>query len=171
MPTTRHLFTRWLPLLVWASLIFIGSTDLLAAQHTSRFVVPFLRWLLGSNFTPERGEYIHHLIRKGGHLSEYAVLCVLLWRALASLRMFQDKSRRLYLAAVLGAAAYAATDEFHQSFIPTRTASIYDVMIDTVGACLGLAFYLALTGFSARWRRTTAVRPDLPACRPFPERS
>ena len=104
--------------------------------------------MLGANFTPERAEFIHHLIRNGGHLTEYAILCVLLWRALGTLRFFQsldcpDGTRRLFPAAVLGAACYAASDEFHQSFYPARTASVSDVLIDTTGALLGLTLYLA----------------------------
>ena len=163
MSPPRALLTRWLPVLIWATLIFIGSSDVLAARHTSRFIVPLLRWLLGANFTPERAEFYHHLIRKGGHLSEYAVLCVLLWRALGSLRFFREgdgKPRRfaLYWSAVLGAACYAATDEFHQSFIPTRTASIYDVMIDGTGAIAGLAIYVALTQIGMRWHRVRTLK-------------
>ena len=133
------------------SLIFVGSTDLLAAQHTSRFVIPLLRWLLGDGFTLEKAAFFHHLIRKGGHLTEYAILCVLLWRALATVPAFRRSplvasarpGQHLALAVFL-AAAYAASDEFHQSFIPTRTASASDVMIDTCGAVVGLGIYLAI---------------------------
>ena len=72
----------WMPAIVWMALIFLGSTDMLSAEHTSRFLVPFLRWLdpqisLATLNTIQIG------IRKLGHLTEYAILAVLLWRALA----------------------------------------------------------------------------------------
>lgn len=161
----RTLLTRWLPVVVWATLIFVGSSDLLAARHTSRFVVPFLYWLFGANLTPEWVEFFHHLVRKGGHLCEYAVLCVLLWRALAGLHCFHGpagskRSRWLSPSAVLGAALYAASDEFHQSFVPTRAASVYDMQIDTAGAVFGLGVYLASAYLGSRWRAARPLKPS-----------
>ena len=159
-------YLRWLLALAWTSLIFIGSTDLLAAQHTSRFVVPILRWLLGDGFTLERANFIHHLIRKGGHLTEYAILCVLLWRALVTVPAFYHslpdspaKSGWRFTTSVLLAATYAASDEFHQSFIPTRTASVYDVMIDTCGAIIGLGLYLAVVTQLRRLGNEPTIKP------------
>ncbi len=148
------------------SLIFIGSSDVLSAAHTSRFVVPFLRWLLGGSFTLEKAAYVHFLIRKGGHLTEYAVLAVLLWRALGSLAAFSKQpedrpvqQRNRFLLAIALAAIYAASDEFHQSFIPTRTASPVDVMIDTVGAMLGLLLFLGGRNILRRNNKLTWLRP------------
>ena len=155
MPKPLPLFTRWLPLLIWMALIFTGSSDLLAGEHTSRYFVPLMHFLFGNRLSAEQIEYAHHLFRKGGHLTEYAVLCVLFWRVVASLHAtyiplsFAQK-RNGYLIAVACSLVYAATDEFHQSFVPSRTASVYDVMIDTVGAALGLALYLLLARSLAR---------------------
>jgi VanZ family protein len=73
------------------------------------------------------------VVRKGGHLSEYAILAASLYRAL----------RRLGPAFIV-AAIYAALDEFHQSFVATRTASLWDVAIDCLGAIIGLLVYSAL---------------------------
>ena len=149
MPVRRYLFTRWLPLLCWMALIFKGSSDVLSGAHTSRFFVPFMHWLFGQHLSLEQIDYAHLLFRKCGHVTEYAVLCVLFWRALRSLPRFNPVHASGYWGlnqlAVLLSAAYAATDEFHQSFVPSRTASIHDVVIDTVGAALGLGFYLLIS--------------------------
>ena len=137
----RSVVSRWVPVIAWMVLIFAGSTDALSGEQTSRFLVPFLRWL-DPHISFATIASIHVAFRKLGHLSEYAILAVLLWRAV---RIFTVN--RAWIAAVvsLGAAAcYAALDEFHQSFVPTRTASENDVMIDICGAVIGLLLCLAL---------------------------
>jgi hypothetical protein len=70
----------WLPLLLWLGVIFLGSTDLMSAEHTSRFIVPFLRWLK-PDISPETFASIHFIVRKCAHVGEYAVLALLLLRA------------------------------------------------------------------------------------------
>jgi VanZ family protein len=119
----------WLPLLAWMILVFVGSTDLLSAEHTSRFIGPFIRW-----FAPGVSDAtiasIQLVVRKCAHITEYAILAALLYRALAR-----------FAPALFVAAIYAALDEFHQSFVATRTASPWDVAIDCLGAILGLCLW------------------------------
>ena len=109
--------------------IFAGSTDLLSAEHTSRFIGPFLRW-----FSPDVSDAtiasVQLVVRKCGHLTEYAILAALLYRAV-----------RLFAVAFIVAAVYAGLDEFHQSFVATRTASPSDVAVDCLGAVIGLVIY------------------------------
>jgi VanZ family protein len=131
------LFLRyWLPFLVWITLIFVGSTDLMSAEHTSRFIVPFLRWL-DPTMSVETLLQVHFYLRKAAHVSEYAVLAALLYRALVNTIL---QSRVLLSAAIVlvVCSIYAMTDEFHQSFVPSRTASARDVVIDSVGALVGM---------------------------------
>jgi VanZ family protein len=127
--SVRRFLKYWLPVLVWLIFIFIGSTDLLSAEHTSRFIGPFLRW-----FSPDVSDAtiasVQLVVRKCGHLTEYAILAALLFRAM-----------RLFAPAFIVAAIYAALDEFHQSFVASRTASPWDVAIDCVGALVGLALW------------------------------
>ena len=130
------------------ALIFAGSTDVLSHEHTSRFVEPFLRWLSHGRLSQDAIEQIHFLIRKTGHLCEYAILCLLCWWALRPV----STDRRRAVWAILLAACFATTDEFHQSFIPSRGASVRDVLIDTGGATLGMLILLA-----ARWAFRFAV--------------
>ncbi len=124
--------------IAWMCLIFAGSTDLLSGAHTSRFLMPFLLWL-DPHISFQTLALIQFLVRKAGHVTEYAILATLLWRALRhhwlSVRRSFWKPAMLTL---VGAMTYAATDEFHQSFIPSRTATAHDVMIDTMGAIVGL---------------------------------
>ena len=146
------------------SLIFIGSTDLLSAAHTSGFVEPAIHWLLPA-LSPGAVRKIHFLIRKCGHITEYALLASLLWRAIRSAGEDGPDLRGDAAAALFAwllATLYAATDEFHQSFVPSRGASVEDVMIDATGAFCGLALILA-------WRALRAKKPGLPilATEPF----
>jgi VanZ family protein len=107
--------SRWLPVVLWAAVIFALSS------------IPHLSSGLGTWDT---------ILRKGAHLTEYAILAMLLVRAL----------EREVPAFVLGV-LYAASDEFHQSFVRGRHAAPLDVAIDSVGLALGLL----------AWRRYAAV--------------
>ena len=128
----------WLPALLWMALIFTASTDLMSAEHTSRFLVPFLRWLK-PDITWETIGQIHFLIRKGAHLTEYAILAVLLWRALRHRRNNVRGSLWPQAAIALAMAIiFAATDEYHQAFVASRGSSGVDVLIDACGAAIGI---------------------------------
>jgi len=90
---------------------------------------------------------IHTLVvafRKCCHMSEYALMALLFYCALnRGSNGPETRLRRAGLAFVL-AVAYACTDEWHQSFVPSREASVVDVMIDALGAALGLAAWIAI---------------------------
>ena len=131
--------SRWLrygPLVIWAMLIFIGSGSLLSGSHTGSFLLGPLRRLF-PHASDQALELIHFLIRKAGHLTEYAILAWLAARAFrTSSREFLR--RRWFWAAFILVAVYALSDEFHQSFIPSRGASIRDSLIDSIGGLLAL---------------------------------
>jgi VanZ family protein len=127
----------WLPLLIWGSVIFVGSTNLMSAEHTSRFVVPFLLWLK-PGMSPQTIWVILVAVRKCAHVIEYAVLALLLWRALRNTPILGAKMLVVFGAVMLGCALFAASDEFHQTFIKSRTPSVRDVLLDIAGAILGL---------------------------------
>jgi VanZ family protein len=107
-----RLLTVWLPVLIWAAFIFTLSS------------IPSLSTGLGTWDT---------ILRKGAHLTEYAVLGGLLYRALGR--------EPLALAAGI---AYAATDELHQYFVRGRHASPVDVAIGAVGVAVGMLLWLRL---------------------------
>ena len=137
-----RLVRRWTPVMGWMLLIFIGSTDVLSAKQTSRFVVPFLLWL-DPHISLDTILRIHTVLRKMGHLVAYAVLAALLWRALRGQAAFTLKMWTPALLALVLAVIYAGFDEFHQSLVPSRTASVRDVALDTAGALIGLMIYWA----------------------------
>ena len=150
MPKFRAFLKYWLPPLAWMALIFTGSSDAKSYQHSSLFVEPLLHWVF-PHMTQEHIEQIHHLIRKCAHLAEYAVLALLLWRALrkpvkADPRPWTWPDARLALLMVM---CYAATDEIHQSLGPPRTPLVTDVLVDTSGGAVALL----AAWISSRWRK------------------
>jgi VanZ family protein len=102
--------TLWLPVFAWAAVIFAFSS------------IPSLSSGLGVWDT---------VLRKGAHITEYAILGALLYRALG----------REAVALAVGI-AYAATDELHQHFVRGRHASPVDVAIDAAGLALGMLVWL-----------------------------
>jgi VanZ family protein len=124
------------------AIIFAGSTDLMSAEHTSRIIVPLLRWFFPT-ISPITVVRVEFFLRKAAHVSEYAVLAVLFYRAFVH-TVFQ--SRRALSAGIvlLSCGAYATSDEFHQSFVPSRTSSLRDVVIDVCGATLAVLLYWSI---------------------------
>ena len=128
----------WLPLILWMAIIFSASTRLGAPENTSYFFRPLMHWLF-PHISEEKFEQIHFIVRKTAHFVEYAVLGVLAWRAVEFDPAFGAYSagRRFRLALML-CMLYAASDEFHQSFVPSRQAAVQDVLLDTCGSGFGL---------------------------------
>ena len=110
--TRSRALSIWLPVLVWAAVIFAFSS------------IPSLSSGLGVWDT---------VLRKCAHVTEYAVLGALLYRAL-------EREAPALAAGI----AYAATDEFHQHFVHGRHGSPVDVGIDAVGVALGMLVWLRL---------------------------
>jgi VanZ family protein len=127
---------RYGPLIVWALLIFIGSGSVLSAEHTS-VVLRVFQWFFPSA-GPASLAWFHFLVRKAGHLTEYAILATLAARAFRNSSHLFIKQHWFKFSLLL-AAIYALTDEFHQSFVPSRTASIHDSLIDSAGALIALS--------------------------------
>jgi len=133
----KRLLKNWLPVFIWLGVIFLASTDLMSAEHTSRFIVPFLRWLK-PDISPEALASIHFIVRKCAHLGEYAVLALLLLRAAIFMTNLKRSLAILFVSVWVACLFVAATDEFHQTFVASRGASARDIMIDSGGAILGL---------------------------------
>jgi len=136
--------------IVWAALIFIGSSDLLAASHTSAFLAKPLRWLF-PHASAATLAILHFVIRKAAHFTEYAILAFLAARAFRSSARELLREQWFWMSLAL-VVVYALIDEFHQSFVPSRTASIYDSIIDSAG---GL-FALTVLRWRVRKRLTTS---------------
>lgn len=137
----RCILRYWLPVLLWAGLIFSASTDLGSASHTSRVIGPVLRRLF-PGIADSTVEQVQLGVRKTAHAMEYAIFAVLIWRARFRPGMASPApwSEQLAWQAWLAATLYAMTDEYHQSFSPNREGSVRDVLIDSAGAAMGLWF-------------------------------
>jgi len=132
----------WLGCALWAAVIFCFSTETFSSQHTGQ-VLQWIVALLGLHLDPHRFALLHTVVRKTAHLTEYAVLGILLWGGFSRTR---GRGRmRAALWALLAAGAISLTDESHQFFVAQRTASLRDCAIDTTGAALGL-LVLGLAG-------------------------
>ena len=151
----RRFFKYWLPLLIWVCVIFLGSTDVLSAEHTSRFMVPFLLWLK-PEMSPEKILFILIIMRKSAHVSEYAILALLLWRALRSNPTLRTTRPMLLGAVLVACSVFAASDEFHQSFVKSRTPSVRDVALDVAGAVFALLIVAIFADRHSKRIRSTA---------------
>lgn len=126
--------THWLPLLLWMSLIyFLSDQDKDQSRQTSEWVLFFLDWLDIDleRFRAAGGVFA---VRKLAHMTEYFILYQLAWRV-AQLYL---RGGQAWWLPWLGCVLYAATDEYHQTFVPGRGASPVDVGIDSLGALLSL---------------------------------
>jgi VanZ family protein len=117
--------------IVWAAVIFTFSTDTFSSDHTQGVIVGILHTLL-PQLRDETLSALHDFIRKCGHFGEYFIFGLLLFRAVRA----PSKGWQLRWAflAILIAALYASSDEIHQIFVPSRGASVWDALLDTVGA-------------------------------------
>jgi VanZ family protein len=153
----RSILKYWLPVFLWLAIIFSASADKSSGDHSSRIIGPIVRWFV-PNISEENLDAIVHGVRKAAHATEYAVLALLLWHALSNTRARrgdevpasndprQWRWRPAIMAFVL-AVLYAASDEFHQTFVPSRTGQVSDVLVDSAGAALGLALAYLVTRY------------------------
>jgi VanZ family protein len=134
--STRERIWRYLPLIVWMAFISFASSNEFSADNTSRVIGPLLLWLF-PNITEESLRLVHFLVRKAAHITEYAILGWLAARAFSGSSR-ESLRQRWFLAGVLLIVLYALFDEYHQSFVPSRTGSLYDSAIDIAGGLVGL---------------------------------
>lgn len=138
--------------------IFSFSSDTHSSEHSSALFVPLMHWLFPA-MSAEHLDALHFLFRKTCHLTEYALLGLLLWRSIHYTRAplaaspgnesgWRWPEAGLALAIVL---LYSASDEWHQVFAPTRTAHATDVLIDTSGAAIGLLLLWGIGKLGKRW--------------------
>ncbi len=115
----KKLAFLWLPVLIWAGLIFYLSSipNLAVGEGTVDF-----------------------LTRKPAHIVEYALLFGLIWRALQG--SLAVTARTLYFSAAVFTLLYAVTDEIHQMLVPSREGKLYDLGFDLLGVVLGAVLLL-----------------------------
>jgi VanZ family protein len=137
LSSDRHAVLKaWIAAILWLIVIAIESTAWLSAHNTSRILFPLLHYLFAIDYA--RFEHIHFFLRKGGHVFGYGLLSILLFRAWRETLPSVSGAKwtlRWSSIAVLGTALVASLDEWHQSYIPSRTGTPQDVLLDT---CAGI---------------------------------
>jgi VanZ family protein len=134
MTFNRDLIKYWLPAMFWMAFIFWMSTETFSSENTFSWLEMVLGLLIPKISSQELG-LIHIVMRKAGHVTEYFILGLLLFRSFRGSSVSSWNWRWSFLA-VVGVVLWAASDEFHQSFVLTRTASAVDVGIDTAAGIL-----------------------------------
>jgi VanZ family protein len=144
-PDRHNVLKAWTAAILWLIVIAIESSALLSANNTGHILYPILHFIFGLDWA--RFEDWHFYIRKGGHVVGYGILSILLFRAWrATLPAVSSAKWMLRWAciAVLGTAMVASLDEWHQSFIPSRTGRWQDVVLDT---CAGIGAQILILMF------------------------
>jgi VanZ family protein len=138
--------SAWLPVLIGIVIIAIESTETFGSNHTSGPLRRLWEALFGT-VTDPNWEVIHHSIRKCGHFFAYGFIGLAWlrawWMTLPNSRFFTDAALALF-----GTGLIASCDEIHQTFLPNRTGSAWDVLLDCSGALvLELIVYLFVRAF------------------------
>ncbi len=148
---------QWIPALIWIGVICVESTDMLSAANTGSILFAVLARVVGHVDVMTLVQWNHYL-RKLGHVVGYAILSWLLFRAwratltspLARLWAFPWARLAFWMTA-----AVASLDEFHQSFIPSRTGRWQDVVLDSAAALvMQIVLFVALREKMRRQRAT-----------------
>lgn len=133
--------SAWLPVALGIAMIMVESTEWLGADHTTHPLRIFFQAIFG-HISDAQWDRIHHILRKSGHFIGYGLIGLAWlrawWMTLPHSRFLTDA-----FLALLGTAAIATADEYHQSFLPNRGSSPWDVLIDCSGAiALQLVVYI-----------------------------
>ena len=155
--TNSTVWKTWLAAILWLGLIAIESTNALSAEKTSDLLYPLFHFLFGLD--PVRFLPWHFVIRKTGHVIGYSILSLLFFRAWRATIQVTGGPRWSVLWAGIAfsvTALVASLDEWHQTFLPSRTGTIRDVVLDSAAALVTQVFIYA-------WlRRGRDEDPSLP---------
>ncbi len=149
----HEILKTWIAAILWMIVIAIESTTWLSSHNTSRILYPIFHFLFGVSW--QEFQPWNHVIRKCGHVVGYGILSVLLfraWRATFRKSALQAWALRWSGLAVLGTLTVASLDEWHQTYLPSRTGRWQDVVLDTSAGIL----FQALIYFWTRSRMSTA---------------
>ncbi len=142
----------WVPVMIWLVFIFWMSTNAFSSKKTALVIGPLLVALMPA-ITPSKLRLLHMVIRKAAHITEYFVLGMLLFRGFRGTEK-ERKPWRWAVFSLMAVSLYALSDEFHQTFVPSRGVELSDVGIDIVAG--GVA--LAISVLFYRLKRSGRVR-------------
>jgi VanZ family protein len=131
---TRDFLWYWLPPLAWCGTVLLLSGDLGSANNTGRILTWLLSWF--PPLSPAQFKVVHFYFRKMvGHFGNYACLYFLWFRALRG--QLRSGPWRAFCLAIAFCLALALLDEGRQTIFPSRTPSLWDVVLDLSGASVG----------------------------------
>jgi VanZ family protein len=138
----RGRFFRYAPLILWIGVIFVASSNTGSMSNTSRFIRPLLEFLFPG--TPEEILVVYHgYIRKFAHFAEYSGLAFFASRAFyGSANKWLRKFWYVFALALI--VLVATADETNQSFLASRTSSVYDVLLDSSGGLTMILLFAAI---------------------------
>jgi len=167
------LIQAWLPALLFCSVFALESTAAFGSDHTSRPLHNLLHLLLGSSSLGQSlslkmdqdWSHLHHILRKASHFLAYGIFSLICYRGLSitlrttASRLQHDLSS--HALAVTATILVASADEFHQTFLPNRTGSLSDVLLDTAGA-IACQLTLFLILYVRQSHRTPSLQLNIP---------
>ena len=145
----------WFPVALGIALVALESQEWFGSNYTSHPLRVLFEAIFGP-LKPDTWETIHHMIRKTGHVVGYGLLG-LAWLRAWWMTLPHARLPTTALRGLLGTAVVASADEWHQAFLPNRTASAWDVLLDCCGA---IGFYLIAYLFMRVYRPGKLTRPD-----------
>jgi VanZ family protein len=158
-PDQKQLLKTWIAAILWIGLIAMESTDWFSSEHTSRFLYPIFHFLFGLSVA--RFEVWHHYIRKCGHFVGYFALSFLLfraWRATLPVKVVQGWALRWSTIAFFMSVLVASLDEWHQTYLPSRTGRFADVVLDSSAALTAqIVLFVFLRSRASQTREKVAV--------------
>jgi len=132
----------WTATLLWATVIFCFSaqpatnSNQVSQKVSSKVIHTLSATKLMTGQDKAQSRTVHYVVRKGAHFISYMILGALL---MALCKSYLLPSRLAALVALVVSVLYASGDEWHQSFVPGRSCQFSDVLLDGVGAAVGIA--------------------------------
>jgi VanZ family protein len=143
-PAHKHLLKTWIAASLWLGLIVAESTNFASAENTSRILYPLLHFFFG--LQPAHFPAWHFVIRKSGHFVGYFTLSWLLFRAWRDTLPHPGRNWTMQWARIsfFMTALVACLDEWHQSYLPSRTGNVRDVLLDSTAALVAQVMLLLI---------------------------
>jgi len=138
----RKILQYWFPVALWIGFVFWMSTGMFSAHNTYLFLEPLVRFFSPS-ISQKEIVAVHLVLRKLAHVSEYFISGLLLFRAFKN-GSTKRKEWIWALSSLIVIVIIAASDEYHQTFVIARTASLVDIGIDVMGGVLSQCFSILM---------------------------
>lgn len=127
----------------WMGLIFAFSNDtgIQSTKKSDGFIIRLVESVLRKDLSEiEKEKWVNYLVRpvrKGAHFGVYLILGILVF---SLVREFFSGYKTILLAIGISF-LYSCSDEIHQLLIPGRSGQISDIVLDTIGASIGVILF------------------------------